>query len=49
MDIDDIKRTFPGKCDDHIRDMVVCLKDNKSLQALLPKNGWTIDEGELLG
>lgn len=48
MDIDDIKRKFPGKYDDHIREMVGSLKDNKNLQALLTKKGWTIDETELL-
>ncbi|MBQ0985048.1 RHS repeat protein [Streptomyces sp. F63] len=48
MDIDDIKHKFPGKYDDHIRDMVASLKDNKNLQALLTKKGWTIDEAELL-
>ncbi|MFF8955246.1 RHS repeat-associated core domain-containing protein [Streptomyces sp. NPDC014894] len=48
MDIDDIKHKFPEKYDDHIRDMVESLKDNKNLQALLTKKGWTIDEAELL-
>ncbi|MFF7200028.1 DUF6531 domain-containing protein [Streptomyces sp. NPDC008141] len=48
MDIDDIKHKFPGKYDDHIREMVESLKDNKNFQALLTKKGWTVDETELL-
>ncbi|MFE4330025.1 DUF6531 domain-containing protein [Streptomyces sp. NPDC056831] len=48
MDIDDIKHKFPGKYDDHIREMVGSLQDNKNLQALLTKKGWTIDEAKLL-
>jgi hypothetical protein len=48
MGIDDIKHKFPGKYGDHIREMVESLKDNKNLQALLTKKGWTIDEDELL-
>ncbi|MET7620646.1 RHS repeat-associated core domain-containing protein [Streptomyces sp. NPDC005408] len=48
MDIDDIKARFPGKYDDHIKDMVESLKDNKNFQALLTKRGWTIDEAALL-
>ncbi|MFF2779167.1 RHS repeat-associated core domain-containing protein [Streptomyces sp. NPDC058052] len=48
MDIDDIKHKFPGKYDDHIREMVESLKDNKNFQDMLKKRGWTIDEAELL-
>ncbi|GGW55896.1 hypothetical protein GCM10010503_36260 [Streptomyces lucensis JCM 4490] len=48
MDIDDIKRRFPGKYDQHIEEMVNSLKHNKPLQAMLTKRGWTIDENALL-
>ncbi|MEU0274243.1 DUF6531 domain-containing protein, partial [Streptomyces sp. NPDC006307] len=48
MDIDDIKRRFPGKYDDHIEEMVKSLKDNKRLQDMLTARGWTIDEAALL-
>jgi RHS repeat-associated protein len=48
MDIDDIKRRFPGKYDQHIEDMVASLKDNKPLQEMLKNRGWTIDENALL-
>ncbi|MFF1732780.1 DUF6531 domain-containing protein [Streptomyces sp. NPDC058247] len=48
MDIDDIKRRFPGKYDSHIEDMVNSLKDNKNLQDMLTKRGWSIDTAELL-
>ncbi|MGA5040206.1 RHS repeat-associated core domain-containing protein [Streptomyces capoamus] len=48
MDIDDIKRRFPGKYDQHIEDMVNSLKDNKPFQDMLTKRGWTVDVNELL-
>ncbi|MEV5381716.1 RHS repeat-associated core domain-containing protein [Streptomyces sp. NPDC052721] len=48
MDIDDIKRRFPGKYDQHIEDMVNSLKDNKPFQEMLTKRGWTVDVNELL-
>ncbi|MFF1398587.1 RHS repeat-associated core domain-containing protein [Streptomyces sp. NPDC058287] len=48
MDIDDIKRRFPGTYDQHIKDMVNGLKDNKPLQDMLTKRGWSIDEAALL-
>ncbi|MEW2510465.1 RHS repeat-associated core domain-containing protein [Streptomyces sp. NPDC046870] len=48
MDIDDIKRRFPGKYDRHIEEMVAGLKHNKPLQDMLTKRGWTIDESALL-
>ncbi|NKY13332.1 RHS repeat protein [Streptomyces somaliensis DSM 40738] len=48
MDIDDIKTRFPGKYDDHIKEMVESLKDNKNFQAMLAKRGWTVDEDALL-
>lgn len=48
MDIDDIKARFPGKYDDHIKDMVESLKENKNFQAMLTKRGWTVDEVALL-
>ncbi|MEU9331840.1 DUF6531 domain-containing protein [Streptomyces sp. NPDC048290] len=48
MDIDDIKHKFPGQYDDHIRDMVHSLKDNKNFQDMLTTRGWTVDETELL-
>ncbi|MER6994455.1 RHS repeat-associated core domain-containing protein [Streptomyces sp. NPDC000410] len=48
MDIDDIKRRFPGKYDQHIEEMVKSLKDNKNLQAMLASRGWSIDEAALL-
>ncbi|MFE1952530.1 DUF6531 domain-containing protein [Streptomyces sp. NPDC059524] len=48
MDIDDIKRRFPGTYDQHIKDMVDSLKDNKPLQDMLKKRGWKIDEAALL-
>ncbi|MFJ9869924.1 DUF6531 domain-containing protein [Streptomyces sp. NPDC101165] len=48
MDIDDIKRRFPDKYDQHIKDMVASLKHNKPLQAMLKKRGWSIDENALL-
>ncbi|MGW5679971.1 hypothetical protein ACWEV4_33695 [Streptomyces sp. NPDC003860] len=48
MDIDDIKHKFPGKYDDHIRDMVLSLRNNKNFQDVLTKRGWTVDETELL-
>ncbi|WP_329146853.1 DUF6531 domain-containing protein [Streptomyces niveus] len=48
MDIDDIKRKFPGKYDDQIKEMVESLKDNKNFQAMLTKRGWTVNEAALL-
>ena len=48
MDIGDIKHKFPGKYDQHIEDMVASLKDNKPLQDMLAKRGWTINEAALL-
>lgn len=48
MDVNDIKRRFPGKCDQHIEEMVNSLKHTKRLQAMLTKRGWTIDEHVLL-
>jgi RHS repeat-associated protein len=47
MGIDDIKRRFPGKYDQHIKDMVAGLKDNKPLQEMLKKRGWSIDTNAL--
>ncbi|WP_442816787.1 RHS repeat domain-containing protein [Streptomyces sp. NBC_01445] len=37
MDIDDIKRRFPGTYDQHIKDMVASLDDNKPLQDMLAR------------
>jgi RHS repeat-associated protein len=43
MDIDDIRRLYGSKYDQHIADMVASLPKNKALQELLTKNGWTIN------
>ncbi|MFB6855959.1 DUF6531 domain-containing protein [Streptomyces sp. NPDC056341] len=48
MDIDDIKRRFPGTYDQHIKDMVASLDDNKPLQDMLKTRGWKIDKAALL-
>ncbi|RNF87767.1 DUF6531 domain-containing protein [Streptomyces botrytidirepellens] len=48
MDIDDIRHKFPGKYDKHIEDMVASLKDNKPLQDMLARRGWSIDADALL-
>jgi hypothetical protein len=43
MDIDDIRRLFGNKYDDHIAEMVESMKVNPRLQDLLTQRGWTID------
>ncbi|URM91996.1 hypothetical protein LUW75_20790 [Streptomyces sp. MRC013] len=48
MDIDDIRTRSPGKYDDHIKEVVESLKDNKNFQAMLAKRGWKVDEDALL-
>ncbi|MEU0074762.1 DUF6531 domain-containing protein [Streptomyces sp. NPDC006332] len=43
MDIDDIRRLYGAKYDQHIAEMVASLPKNKALQELLTKNGWEIN------
>lgn len=43
MDIDEVRAEYGDKCDKRIADMVESLKNNRKLQAMLERRGWTID------
>ncbi len=43
MDIDETRKKFGTKYDQHIKDMIDSLKSNRKFQKLLEKKGWTID------
>lgn len=43
MDIDEIRDLYGDKYDTHIADMITSLQHNRKFQAMLEKNGWTID------
>ncbi|MEV5441023.1 hypothetical protein AB0N23_00445 [Streptomyces sp. NPDC052644] len=43
MDIDEIRQNFGTKYDQHIKDMIDSLQNNRKFQKMLEKRGWTID------
>ncbi|MFJ3164386.1 RHS repeat-associated core domain-containing protein [Streptomyces kanasensis] len=43
MDIDEVRKKFGTKYDQHIKDMIDSLQNNRKFQKLLEKKGWTVD------